>query len=253
MRIDKPTKDAIPALRALWKESFSDPDAFIDLFFRTAFSPDRCRCITEGDEILAALYFFDAEADGRRIAYLYAIATRKAHRGKGLCRMFMEDTHRYLSTEGYAGALLVPGSDALFDFYEKMGYKTATFLDSLEASASESKISLKRVGRDEYAVARRRLLPPRGVIQEGESLAFLETMAELYIADGVALAAREEPEGLYGIELLGDRALAPDILFTLGYAKGSFRTLGDTVPFSMYLPLTVEEHAPPSHYGFAFD
>ncbi len=253
MRIDKPTKDAIPALRALWKEAFSDTDAFIDLFFGTAFSPDRCRCVTEGEEVLAALYFFDTEADGRRIAYLYAIATRKAHRGKGLCRMLMEDTHRHLSAQGYAGALLVPGSDSLFAFYEKMGYKTATFLDTLDASASERKISLKRVGRDEYAAARRRLLPPRGVIQEGESLAFLERMAELYTADGIALAVREEPEGLYGIELLGDHAQAPAILSALGYSKGSFRTVGSSRPFSMYLPLTREEHAPPSHFGFAFD
>lgn len=143
MRIDKPTKDAIPALRALWKEAFLDTDAFIDLFFRTAFSPDRCRCITEGEEILAALYFFDAEADGRRIAYLYAIAARKAHRGKGLCRMLMEDTHRYLFREGYAGALLVPGSASLFAFMKKWATRPPPFLTALKPRHPKVKYRLK--------------------------------------------------------------------------------------------------------------
>lgn len=253
MKIGNPQNEHIPALRALWKEAFGDPDAYLDLFFHTAFSYDRCYAVTEGKEVQAALYVLRAEADFRPIAYLYAIATRRAYRSRGLCRRLMEETHRALADAGYVGAILVPSEPSLFAFYEKMGYKTATGIHTLHAAAGEEKIPLRRVGKDEYAMARRRLLPPHSVIQEKEGLALLEKTAELYIGERIALAAREEPEGLYGIELLGDVTLAPAILATLGYAKGSFRTPGDTVPFSMYRPLLREGELFPSHFGFAFD
>ena len=55
MNIDVPRKGQIPALRALWREAFGDSDAFLDTFFATGFSPDRCRCIVEGGEAQAAL------------------------------------------------------------------------------------------------------------------------------------------------------------------------------------------------------
>ena len=51
MTIDKPNADQIAGLRQLWKEAFGDEEAFLDDFFGTGFSPDRCRCITIENDI----------------------------------------------------------------------------------------------------------------------------------------------------------------------------------------------------------
>ena len=59
MIIDHPTTTQIPQLRSLWKEAFGDSDAFLDIFFQRAFSPQRCCCVTQGDAVVAALYWFD--------------------------------------------------------------------------------------------------------------------------------------------------------------------------------------------------
>ena len=93
MIIDAPRVCHIPLLRELWKEAFGDTDAWLDTFFNTAFSLSRCRAVIENNEIIAALYWFDCEAYAQPVAYLYAIATKESHRGKGLCRLLMENTH----------------------------------------------------------------------------------------------------------------------------------------------------------------
>ena len=67
MRIEKPRD--IGALRRLWQEAFGDEDAFLDTFFATAFSPERCRCAVEGDSLLGALYWFDCICGGKTLAY----------------------------------------------------------------------------------------------------------------------------------------------------------------------------------------
>ena len=73
MILREPKASELPKLCALWKEAFGDGDEFFDTFERTAFSTSRARVAAVGNDIAAALYFFDCECDGRPIAYLYAI------------------------------------------------------------------------------------------------------------------------------------------------------------------------------------
>ena len=119
MTIDAPKPFHLPSLKALWKEAFGDTDAFLDTFEKSAFSYHRCRCVTDGDTGAAALYWFDCSYEEGRIAYLYAIATAKSHRGRGLCRALMEDTHKHLKKMGYSGQkigeILEKLSDAVID------------------------------------------------------------------------------------------------------------------------------------------
>ena len=132
MIIDKPRNEQIPRLRALWCEAFGDADEFLDAFFKTAFSPDRCQCVTVGDDAAAALYWFDCECREKRIAYIYAVATSKAYRGQRLCHKLMEHTHNELKGQGYSGAVLVPVTPSLFEFYSGMGYKTASHVSEVK-------------------------------------------------------------------------------------------------------------------------
>ena len=95
MKADYPTREQTEGLCKLWQEAFGDNDAFLDAFWSTAFSSDRCRCITVDGEVAAALYWFDCRCENKPMAYLYAVATARSHRGKGLCKALMESTHTH--------------------------------------------------------------------------------------------------------------------------------------------------------------
>ena len=64
MIIDHPNKEDIPALRALWKQAFSDTDEFLNIFFAYGFAEKRAMVIREEGQILSALYWFDIHWEG---------------------------------------------------------------------------------------------------------------------------------------------------------------------------------------------
>lgn len=239
------------ALRQLWQEAFGDDDAFLDAFFSTAFSPDRCRVIEEDGRLKAALYWFDCSFQGKKIAYLYAVATAKSARRQGLCRALVEQTHAHLKDNGYAGAVLVPGEENLFELYRKLGYETCGYITEFSCKSLPSDLMLERIEAEEYAALRRKMLEETAVLQEGENLAFLHTQFSLFRGDNLLLAARREDDALFCAELLGDPAAAPGILTALGCEYGTFRIPGRMRPFAMYHALS--DLPAPGYFGLAFD
>ena len=244
-------KCEISSLRRLWKEAFGDTDEFLDAFFSSGFSPDRCRSITLEGETAAAAYWLPCVCQNQPFAYIYAVATAKRHRGKGLCRRLMEDIHSVLKEQGYAGAILVPQDEGLRRMYAGFGYRSGSPIQEFTAVASDTSIPLRRINSREYAEARRQLLPPDAVLQERESLAFLETQVNFYAGDGFILAASVKDGNLFAPELLGN-ADPGGILTSLDAKDGTFRTIGGNEPFAMFLPLTVNCPVP-GHFAFAFD
>ena len=239
----------ITKLRNLWKQAFGDTDAFLDDFFATGFSPDRCHFLTQDGLLAAALYWFDCQLDGRKLAYVYAVATDEAFRNRGMCRKLLAETHDRLRAQGYSGALLVPGSEDLFRLYEKLGYRICSSVTEYTCSAG-TPIPLRPVGRLEYAALRRQHLPAGGVLQEGATLDFLTRFAEFYAGDGFVLAVTLDGTTAHIHELLGT-ADAAGIVAALGAAQGRVRTPGQDKPFAMYFALN---SAPaPAYFGLALD
>lgn len=251
MKIDHPTEDMIGALRRLWQQAFGDDDAFLDAFFATGFSPKRCRCVIENAEPVAALYWFDCECDGAKLAYIYAVATDKAHCHRGLCRQLMLDTHALLKEQGYDGALLVPGATSLAGVYSPLGYRYCTQIREFFCTAAPEMAVLRQIEAAEYARLRKAMLPCGAVVQEGDGLAFLATQTHFYAGHHLLLAARRDGDTLFAAELLGDAAAAPEILCALGAAHGRFRTAGEGRNFAMYCPFTAVPA--PKYLAFAFD
>ena len=239
-------------LRQLWQLAFGDAEPVIDAFFDTAWSPGRCRYLTEGQDVTAALYWLDGELAGEKYAYIYGVATHPDYRGRGLCRQLMELTREQLAREGYAGALLMPADPGLRRMYAGMGYRDCGGLREFSCEAAGEAAEVRTVGPEEYAALRRKYLPERGLIQEKENLAYLTTYAQLYAGEDFLLMAVHEKDALFGMELLGNAHRAPGILKAMGYEKGTFRTPGREKAFGMYLAL--REDAPePDYLGLAFD
>lgn len=238
------------ALGKLWKEAFGDGDEFLDLFFRVAYDPRRCCGIWQDKEALAALYWLDCQLEGRKIAYIYAVATAREYRGRGLCRELMAKTHQKLQIEGYAGSILVPGKPELREMYEKMGYRSFGGMKEFSCEAGTEEVALRQVESAEFVALRRRMLPAGGVIQEGENLAFLGAQAEFFAGEELLLAVIREGNRLFCPELLGNATQAPGILKVLGCREGTFRVRGEE-PFAMYRP--IDNGAAPAYFAFAFD
>lgn len=249
MIIDKPT--STEPLRQLWKQAFGDTDSFLDSFFTSGFSPNRCRQITIDGKVVSALYWFDCAFNGKKIAYLYAVATDEAYRDRGLCRLLMEDTHRHLKGLGYAGALLVPGNAGLFAFYKKLGYRTCSSVSEFTCKA-DGAASLKFITIDDYFHRRKSYLPAGSVEPDGAMLNFLSEQYFFYAGENFVLCATAEKDTLVVSELLGDISAAPGIVAAMGKKQGRFRTPGNDKPFGMYYPLTYGQDKP-SYFALALD
>ena len=250
MKIDHPKMEQNPALRQLWQEAFGDSDAFLDTFFETAFSSNRCLCVTDGEPV-AAVYWFSCRWAGEKIAYLYALAVKKSHRRRGLARTLVEETVKRLKAEGCRGAVLVPGEPELFEMYRKMGFSHTLTVDVFEAEAGQAPAPLRKATPGVYAALRKTLLPPGAVVQEGENLAFLGACAQLYAGTDFLLAGHLEGETFVAMEFLGDRATAPAILAALGAKRGVFRTPGSARAFAQYRGF--DHSAAPTYFALAFD
>lgn len=234
------------ALRTLWTQCFGNEDDWIGCFFATAFSPERCRVLIRQGQLAAALCWMDVSCDGRKLAYLYAIATAPEFRRQGLCRELTKLTHKALARQGYAGAILVPAEDALRTLYEKLGYVNFGGVTNLHAQAG-TPVPLRPLAPAEYSALRRTLLPAGGVIQENGAVEFLASGTKLYAGEDCLLAMA----GGFGVELLGNPDAASGVLAALGLAQGAFRIPG-TSPFAMFHPLK-DDGWMPGYFGLAFE
>ena len=252
MNIDHPKQTHIPHLRQLWKTAFDDDDTWLDQFFSIAFDPNRCLCAAEGDDVLAALYWFDVSCEDKPIAYIYAVATSPAARGRGLCRALITTVKALLAQHGYAGALLVPEDAGLAQMYERMGFAPCTTVSEQQCSAGPYPASIHKVDASEYARLRRERLPNGGVLQEGAMLDLLASQASFYAGQHCLAAISPAGEELHCHEFLGDPADAPEILRALGYGHGFFRFPGTGKPFASFCPLTGDCPIP-AYFGLALD
>ena len=251
MSVTYPNDSLIPSLRQLWKKAFGDTDDFLDLFFSTAYAPERCRCIAAGTEVQSVLYWFDCFLQDQKIAYIYAVATDPAQRGRGLCRMVMEDTMDVLQNRGYAGAILLPQEEWLIAMYAGMGFDPCTTVTEKWFPAGE-KIPLRKIDEKEYGVLRRSFLPVGGVIQEGENLTFLAGMAQFYAGADFIAAVSEDGKEAWCPEFLGNAHRAPDLFKTLGFEAGRARMPGKEKQFAMFRSLSGMGKNP-RYFGLVFD
>lgn len=222
------------SLKGLWKTVFGDTDVFIDTFFETAYRPDHCWYMEENGQLLSALYWLDCQWEGQKIAYIYAVATDPAHRGKGLASRLLEQTHRHLKSLGYAGAVLKP-AQGLIPFYERLGYAVNSHITPVAAEAGILPVPVKQLSVAQYGAMRQRLLPENSISQEGAFLAFLDRVSLSYAYEENLICI--DPAEKVVLEYLGQLSVLPAILAALGISRAQLRIPGGNVPFTMYYPL----------------
>ena len=248
MIIDNPSPRHIPALRRIWQQAFGDSDVFLDTFFENGFSYNRCRCVFRDNEPVAAVYLFDCQWQGKKIAYLYALAVEANHQKQGLSRLLLADTHAWLQQRGYAGAIMEPATESLMVYYERLGYRRFGGRMEREFLTGEIQTAALQLGDLGYEQARNRLLPGNAVRQEGVFTKMLHTQAEFYgCEDFVAAVSREEPRIL---EFLGDIRQIPGFLKQLNMQKAAVRLPGGD-PTAVHFSFSGEDT--PGYFGLPLD
>ena len=162
MRTRKTGPDDIPALKALWKQAFGDTDAEIDSFFKTVYPEATGFCAEEDGAVIAMLFALPVTLahgeETQKAAYLYAVATDEAFRGRGVCRSLMEFAEKTLRKRYVSCLLLVPETEKLAAYYETMGYvrQDSCTMQTLRIDAPQGAAAV--VTPQEYAGLRETLL-----------------------------------------------------------------------------------------------
>lgn len=249
MIIDNPSPRHIPALRSIWKQAFGDSDAFLDDFFKTGFAYDRCWCVFQEQEPVAAVYLFACQWQGNPVAYLYALAVEKAHQKQGLSRLLLSDVQAKLRHAGYVGAIMEPATEDLRQYYGRLGYRRFGGRKCLVFTAGGPSEPVTQLAELAYGLERKKYLPMGAVIQEGAFTAMLQTQAICYGGNGfVAAVSREAP---FVIEFLGDQKKIPGLLKTLRMDRAQVRLPGGAST-AVYLDFNGKNDLP-TYFGLPLD
>ena len=86
-----------------------------------------------------------------KAAYLYAVATKKEHRGQGYCRAVMAYAEKELRKRYVEALLLSPATQDLADFYARLGFSRQMGGSKLMLNCAEAKGQATEIGVQDYA------------------------------------------------------------------------------------------------------
>ncbi len=117
MKIRKARGEDLPAIKEIWNECFPGEEAFAELFFREIYD-EECELVCELDgEIAGILSAFPCKFGELSAKYIYGVGTRKKFRSRGVAAALIAK-----GEEACDFAVLIPQTESLFAFYEKLGY-----------------------------------------------------------------------------------------------------------------------------------
>ena len=261
----------IEQLKDIWATCFSDSEEYIDLFFKTYFSPEHCLVWMEDEKPVAMLHMLsccyvheERQIDGH---YLFALATLPAFRRRGIMAHLIDAALDRAKQLGHKFSVLVPAEKRLVAYYQQFGFAYPTRLTVTRLNRSELCGLSKPIDgceqttltADELCAVRRRYFCEKGYIEW--PLAYIDFyLRQLAHDPGNAIVLRDE-QGDIGyalcdewegrcriLELCGKKEICHK-LYTLvleRYASTQFevRTRGDktALPFGYYKILSEEDN-----------
>ncbi len=251
----------LPQLQSLWKQGFADSDADIDRFFEKAYPHCLGFAAEDAGVLCAALYALPQTlvARGReeKAAYLYAVTTAPAMRGRGICRALMAYAEKQLQKRWFSCALLVPGEASLFAFYESLGYRAQRThtLQTLLPPAPHGELT--PIDLRAYAGLRETILADTPHVRyDAQWLSYSGASFYALTLDGRAGCASvcPAPDGACVCELLPDRAMLPALSAVLPKTAVTVRAPAGNQAFAMLKWLDKDAPEPePVYLAFAFE
>ena len=154
--------------RELWQLAFGDDGAYVDNFYQTYYKPERMLLLEEDGVVQSMTAWFDTQlvlpGEGRfRAAYLYAVATDPAARGRGLAGRLLAGADEYFRGLAIPAVTTVPAEPSLHNFFGANGFRECFTLfqedlDPGELPAPAWDNPLRPVSPAEYGAVREKIL-----------------------------------------------------------------------------------------------
>lgn len=264
----KSRRKDLPALTVLWERCFGDAPADTNDFWDALFDSIGVFCAYVDGIPAAGLCTLPATltddcGEEQPAAYLYAVCTAPEYRRRGLCAGLTAYAERALAEKGCAFAALVPAEEALFDFYRKLGYKTAFYHKKYTIPAADCSAKCTCISADAYRNLRQMQLysssldfPP--VLLQWQQHVCEHSGAGLYRVETAqkicCIAAVRDGTRLLCKELLPDVPEAAAALAAkLGCTEALVCTVGDAAPFGMIKALRGDFVPERAYLGLALD
>ena len=241
----------LSALQTLWQRVFGDGPEYTGAFW-DRFPPEKHTRIVDRDGVAAMASWIPVTLEGQAGAYVYAVATAPAQRGKGLCRALLGELEDALAEQGLAFTALCPATSPLFDFYAKLGYETALYHSVLQVTAARREIASAEIPAAEYGVLREGYLHSPHCVWDKTALSFLQaTGTRFFRLPGGCAAVSGSPFRI--VELLGPAENAAALCHCLGASGAEVSIPGMERRVGMAKSLRFGQKIPTAYPGFAFD
>lgn len=131
----KAVHEDIPRITQIWQSSFGDDKEYIDFFLSRRFDSVQTLVFERDGTVISQLFLLSVSIAHMSGYYLYAAATDEKYRGLGIMAKLLCYAEKTASEDGKDFIFLVPGTQSLYSYYKKHGYK---------ASFSKNTVSLRR-------------------------------------------------------------------------------------------------------------
>ena len=195
--------DDVPRQRELWQLAFGDAGAYVDNFYNTYYQPERMLVLEEDGQVQAMTAWFDTalSVPGRapaRAAYLYAVATHPAARGRGLAGELLAGADQFFRAWNIPAVTTVPAEPSLHRFFGQNGFRECFVHGQFQAETAgpvpEALPRLEPIPPAVYAGLREaRLAETAHIVLPAEAAAYQAGACAL--TPGGGLYALEAPRG----------------------------------------------------------
>lgn len=111
-------------IRTLWQEVFGDSREQVDAFLSNYYSADTTLTAEVDGRTISMLHIVPMrDVEGRKAAYIYAVATETAHRGQGLASQLLSQAMQKIEEGEYDYAFLIPSNDDARRLYLRHGFR----------------------------------------------------------------------------------------------------------------------------------
>lgn len=257
MKYEKAQKNDLPQLTSLWSRCFGDTAQAVWEFWKIF---DRISVYVAKEKAPVAMLcalpvtYFDIDGEAHPASYFYAVCTEEAFRGRGICKSLMDFAENARKKEGDQFVFLTPAEENLFEFYGKIGYKTAFFNKKYTVPA-DGRAKIRELDPSAYQNLRQMQLYADFVSYDDALIALNPGLYRIETQDVICCAAAEKHgQTLVIKELLPeDEAAAAALAAHLGCQQAQVRTLGDEMPFAMAKSLCALACGENGYLGLAFD